>query len=390
MRRTLSALSCFVVVSCHGAHVRADPDYYEAFERADKALASGAHDQAMRAIRTALGKYPGDYALTLKLAWVQFLAEHYAEAERSYRTASDLSDGSLDARVGLGWSLIEQDRCDEGVRTLRGVLAEESDENADHGLFVCADRERLHGSIWGALGGSLYQAHPWLARSGAASVAFNLRPPASFEFGGAYRIARLAATDMRIPGFTQHEAYLQAGYTGKHLDLGALGGWVWGGDEVVGGSRHAGASLRLKRIHEHLNEVLVEAYASFYRDLWVIGLAPSATLLFWPLSITAGISAQQFEAETLVAAALSSSLTLGSVSVWAGGKYGPEYRAAYLGQFAVFNAQERSLWSILAGMRLHTSAQTNLFVSYALVRLESSDGLKSAVHNLSLGTAFTL
>jgi hypothetical protein len=195
---------------------------------------------------------------------------------------------------------------------------------------------------------------------------------------------------VRIPSLTQHEAYLQGAYIGRSFDLGGQAGLVWGGDEIVGGSRHVGTSLRLKRVSEIVSDVIVEANGSFYEDLWVIGLAPSATLAFWPLSLTAGLSAQQFDADTLLAASLTSSLTFGSVSLWAGGKYGPEYRAAYLTQFAVFNAQERSLWTLLTGIRVQASAQTSLSLSYTWVRLRSSDGLQSAVHNLSLGTAFTL
>jgi hypothetical protein len=136
--------------------------------------------------------------------------------------------------------------------------------------------------------------------------------------------------------------------------------------------------------------VLLEATGSFYGDLWVISLAPSSTLTVGPVSFTAGVSAEQFAHETLVSASLTSALTIGNFSFWAGGKYGPEYRAAYLSQFAVFNAQERSTWAVLAGARVRTAAQWSLFANYALLRLQSPDGWMSAVHNLSIGTAFNL
>jgi len=391
MRRTLYAWSCLALVCSYGTVASADPDYYEAFKTADVAVKAGKFDAAVRTIQTALAKYPDDYALTMKLAWVEFQREYYIEAERLYRVASDLSDGSLDARIGLGWALIQQDRCTDGVTILRDVLAEEHDDNADQGLLTCADRARVHGTVWGSLGGSLYREHPWLHMSGAAFVGFKLRPPGTFAIGGAYRFSALSATDVRIPGFIQHEIYLEAGYAGKHVDLLGQGALVWGGDAVVGGSRHVGTSLRLKYLSGIVSEVLIEATGNFYRDLWVIGLAPSATLTFGPVSITAGMSAQQFVHETLLSASLTASLGMGSsVSFWAGGKYGPEYRAAYLSQFAVFNAQERSTWAILAGARVRTSPQWAIFVNYAFLRLESPDGLESAVHNLSIGTAFTL
>jgi tetratricopeptide (TPR) repeat protein len=390
MRRTLYALSCFLIVHSCSAVAFADPDYYQAFKSADSAVKVGKFEAAVRTIRSALHKYPNDYALTLKLAWVQFQSERYADAEQSYRVASDLSDGSLDARVGLGWALIQQERCVEGIKVLKRVLEEEPDENADRGLLACAERARLHGTIWGALAGSLYQEHPWLHLAGSGFLGLSLRPSQSIAVGGAYRFSELIPTDTRIPSFTQHEIYVEGGYIGKHVDLLGQAALVWGGDAVVGGSRHAGTSLRLKHLNNYVSEILVEATGSFYGDLWVISLAPSSTLMLGPLSFTAGISAQQFVHETLLAASLTTALTVGDVSLWVGGKYGPEYRAAYLSQFAVFNAQERSIWSASAGARVRTSAHWSLFANYSLLRLQSPDRLHSTVHNLSVGTAFTL
>jgi hypothetical protein len=390
LRSVVFALACFVVVQICGSVARADPDYYQALDSADAGVAAGRFSSAERTIRTALHKYPNDYALTLKLAWVQFQSGHYVEAERTFRTASTLSDGALDARVGVGWALIQQERCEAGVAVMRDVLAEEPDENADRGIWTCAERERVHGTIWGALGGSLYQRHPWLDSAEAAFMAFSLRPTRKFEVGGAYRISHLFASDIRIPGFTQHEIYAEAGLIGKHVDLLGQGALIWSGDAVVGGSRHVGSTLRLKYLSNVLSELLLDVTGSFYHDLWVIGVAPSATLTLGAFSLTAGVSVEQFQHDTLLSASLTPALALGDVSFWVGGKYGPEYRAAYLSQFAVFNAADRSLWAALAGMRIRTSAQWNLFISYALLGLESPDGLDSFLHSLTIGAAYAL
>ncbi|HET6339476.1 MAG TPA: tetratricopeptide repeat protein, partial [Polyangiales bacterium] len=316
MRRFLYGLSCFLTIQSCSAVARADADYYEAFKSADAAVKVGRFDTAVRTIQSTLRKYPNDYALTLKLAWVHFQGEHYADAEGSYRTAIDLSDGSLDARTGLGWALIQQDRCNEGIKVLQSVVADEADDNAVRGLLTCADRARLHGTIWAVLGGALYQDHPWLHLSGASFLGFNLRPSQTVSIGGAYRFSELVATDRRIPSFTQHEIYVEAGYIGKTVDLLGQAALIWGGDAVVGGSRHVGTSLRFKRLNDHLGEVLIEATGSFYGDLWVIGLAPSSTLTFGQLSATAGVSAEQFAHETLISASLTSALVLGDFTVW--------------------------------------------------------------------------
>jgi hypothetical protein len=390
VRSVVYALTCVLVLHGYSAIASADPDYYQALDGADAALEVGKFEDARRAIQSALRKYRNDYALTLKLAWVELQWGHYSEAERAYRSASDLSDGSLDARVGLGWALIQQERCEAGIKVMKAVLGEEPDENAARGIWTCAERERVHGTVWGSWGGSLYQGHPWLDAAEAAFLAVSLRPTRAFEVGGAYRVSRLIASDVRIPGLTQHEVYVETGYIGKRLDLLGQAGLVWGGDAIVGGSRHVGSTLRVKPWNEYLSEVSVDVTASFYHDLWVIGLATSATLTLGPLSLAAGVSAQQFEHERLVSASLTPTLTFGDVSFWIGGKYGPEYRAAYLSQFAVFNAADSSEWATLAGARIRTSAHWSLFLSYSLLGLESRDGVASALHSLSIGTAFTL
>jgi tetratricopeptide (TPR) repeat protein len=388
--RAACALSCFIAVQSYGAVALADRDYYEALEHADAAVSTGKFEEAARAIRTALRKYPGDYALTLKLAWVQLEWQHYPEAEHSYLSAIILSDGSLDARVGLGWSLIQQERCSDGIAVMRSVLAEEPDENAERGIWTCTERERPHGTIWGALSGSIYEGHPWLDWAESGFLAFSLRPTRKFEFGAGYRVSRLVASDPRIPGLTQHEVYVSAGLIGKHFDVLGQGALVWGGDAVVGGSRHAGTTLRLKYLSPALSEIALDATGSFYQDLWVLGLAPSMTLTLGRLTLTGGVAVQQFEHETLVSGSLTPALTFGSVSVWIGGKYGAEYRAAYLSQFAVFNAADRSVWAALAGARIRTSAEWSVFVSYALLGLESMDGIQSVLHSLSIGAAHAL
>ncbi len=91
-RSAVFALSCVLVIHSCCAVASADPDYYQALEAADAALQVGKFQDAMRVIQAALRKYPDDYALTLKLAWVQLQSGHYADSERTYQTASELSD----------------------------------------------------------------------------------------------------------------------------------------------------------------------------------------------------------------------------------------------------------------------------------------------------------
>jgi tetratricopeptide (TPR) repeat protein len=141
VRASLFGLCCLVMVCGYGAVASADDDYYKALASAQAAAKTRKFTEAAQVIEAAMRKYPDDYTLTLTLAWMQFRARHYAEAEQLYRSAIKLSDGALDARVGLGWALVQQERCDEGVKIFEAVLAEASKNTAaKNGLLICARR----------------------------------------------------------------------------------------------------------------------------------------------------------------------------------------------------------------------------------------------------------
>jgi hypothetical protein len=274
---------------------------------------------------------------------------------------------------------------------LQRVLVESPDEpGALHGIQTCAERARVHGSVWANLGGSLYQDHPWMHVSGTGLLGFSLQPVQSLSLGGAYRFVRLGTNDARIAGFSQHEAYLQAGYSSVSLEVLAHAALIWGGAAIDAGSLHGGLSLRLRNMPEFLDEVLNEAFVSRYQDLWVIKLSSAWRFLLGAFSLTPGLAVEQLARQALVSSSLTAALALGPISLWINGKYGSEYRSAYLSQFAVFNGEDRSVWSAGAGIRVSADQHWSFFASYAVIRLRSADGLSSALHILSVGTAYVL
>jgi tetratricopeptide (TPR) repeat protein len=66
--------------------------------------------EAERHGQDALGLAPGDFAVLGRLALVQYMAGLFAPAEASYRQALSSHPGSVEMRVGLGWSLLKQGR----------------------------------------------------------------------------------------------------------------------------------------------------------------------------------------------------------------------------------------------------------------------------------------
>jgi hypothetical protein len=159
---------------------------------------------------------------------------------------------------------------------------------------------------------------------------------------------------------------------------------------VVGGSRHIGLSARTKYGGTFAGDVFIEVSGSYYQDLWVVRVAPAWTLNLSPVALTASVAVERFAHDILGGASLTASLSLGSFSFWLNAKVGPEYRAAYLSQFGVFNAEDRSDWGGSAGARWRVDEHWALFVGYTLLRLRTSDGLLSELHNVNIGTVFTL
>jgi tetratricopeptide (TPR) repeat protein len=383
----------FLAICNFSQKVCADSDYYQAISSAERAASVGDLELAESALQTALRKYPRDFELTLKLGLIQFQRSEYAEAQQSYLLASALSDGSLDARLGLGWSLIELEQCPAGMQVLKSVLDEEPHAYgyaASRGIETCLDRARLHGSVWLGLGGSLYQGHVWKKASGDGVVGLNLQPGRTVLVGAAYHFLALATADHRVPGLNQHELYLQGGYNAANVSAMAHGALIWGGDAIVAGSLHGGLSLHVRYLEAALEEVVTDVTASHYQDLWVGRLSVAVRLAFGQFRVTPGIAIEQFAHRTMAAASTTGEVLWGTVSLWVSGKYGEEYRAAYLSQFAIFNSDEYSRWSMGAGVRFRQDQHWTWFAQYALIGTRSADGLNSALHILSVGSIYEL
>jgi tetratricopeptide (TPR) repeat protein len=387
MRVSLQQLTCLALLFGLRAQAFASDAYSAAFARADAAERVGNLGGAARELEVALRSYPRDYALLLKLAWLHFRLEHYVEAELQYRLASEVSEGAADALIGLGWSLIQQKRCSDARAVLQRLLATTpGDARAQKALDVCSQAAAVHGTLWLQLGGALYRKHPWKDRSGDITAGATLAPYAELQLGGAYRFLGLSATDNRIAGYVQHEGYAQAGYASEAFGALAHGAVIWSPDSALGTSRHVGLSARVRC----LGEISLEMSGSFYQDLWVARIAPAWQLSFGAFRLTPGFALQRFARATRGSGSLAATVTWGRSLFWLSGKYGPEYRAAYLSQFVVVNSEDRSEWGTAAGLKISIIACFALFCGYAFNRFTSLDGLRSDLHLLNIGTVLTL
>jgi opacity protein-like surface antigen len=388
---SLYAACCIALLWTSRVEAVDDSGYYEALAQAEAAEQSGDPSSALQAFEAMQRTYPRDYTVNLRLGWAHYRLRHFAEAERAYRAASEISHGSTAALLGLGWALIEQNRCAEARPILSRMVSETSQrdaagEHARAGLGLCQERHAVRGTLWAGAGATLYHRHPWKRSSSEFAAGLGIAPYPWLRTAAAYRFLRLDATDNRVAGYDQHEAYAQAGYAAEKFEWLANGAVVWSGNDVQDGSRHLGLSGRIRTT----GTLLLELSGSWYRDLWVARLAPAWEFYLGNVSLTPGVALQRFAQRTLATGSLTASLVLGRASIWLGGKVGSEYRAAYLSSFSVANAEERSQWGLWAGMRIRVGDWITFLLSYAFSRLKSADGLLSDLHGLNVGTVYAL
>lgn len=352
----------------------------------------------MLEVERALPEYPDDYALTIRRAWLLFRQERFVEAERAYRVASRVSKGAPLARLGLSWALVRQQRCDESRDVLQtsvrshaeqlGLSTDTTNSTDDTAslqatLAECDQTTRVHGSAWTALGGALYSDHPWKRRSADLSVGGTLSLPSRWSAGAAYRGLRLQASDTRVANIDQHEGYIQAGYAGARLGFSLHGAVLFAGYSTLGRSEHVSVAGRWTRF----GDALLELTASVYPDLFVARVAPSWALSLGRYRLIPGLSVERFAGQTLLSGSLHASVDIAHFSLSAGGKYGPEYRAAYLSRSAVFNSEDRSEWGAWLSVRTVVTEYVGLFVTFMVIQLASPDKIVSRVQILGLGAS---
>jgi hypothetical protein len=391
--RILRALSRALVALCLPVLFGFTPDLvvteddHNTKKRAQVAARTGDLTDTDLAREQGSSDQPDDYAPTLRLAWQLFVQERYADAERAYRLASENSRDAPLAQLGLSWSLVRQQRCDEAREVFRALDAT-FDTVGDTApltaaIVECERAARVHGSLWSGLGGALYNQHPWKRRSADLTVGAALALRSAWFVGAAYRGLRLGARDARVASIDQHEGYLQAGYASARFGLSVHGALLFAGYSTLGRSEHVAVAGRWTRF----GDVLLELAASIYPDLFVARVAPSWVLSLGRYRLTPGLSIEHFSGETLLSGSLNLSIEVAHVWLIAGGKVGPEYRAAYLSSQAVFNSEDRSEWSAWLSARADVSTYLGLFVNFMVIQLASPDRIISRAELLGLGAS---
>jgi hypothetical protein len=325
----------------------------------------------------------------LELAWARYLASDYVEAERAYRVALARAPSSVDARVGLGWSLARAGRCEDANRELEAVA---SDARAREAIASCASRASSNSvSLSAAFNEALFPGHPLKTSAAGVLASGSAKFAGPWVLGAAYRYLHVATTSgntVSIAPFDQHEGYAHAGYRSDRVGIVARLAMVRDGSGFTGTSWHAGFSAHVAIA----GDLLLDATISAYDDRTIGRVAPAWTIpIVGALRIAPGFAVQRAGQDTLGTATLSLFVDLPSVSIWAGAKYGEEDRPAYLGALSIYDVTERVTWGAWGGLRLR-SGPVALQLTYAFDELRRTDALspqKSGSHAFSIGPVVT-
>lgn len=400
--------------------------YDDAMKRSLELEREGKTGAAIGVLQPLADQYAQDHDLVLRLGWLHFSVAQYAAAERWYRQALALGEGSVDARHGLAWTLLRLDRKAEARPLFEAVVrARPEDATAREGLAWClldgGERERAHAEFQTVLGktpasataqqglrmsapepviapapsvrilGQAYQDH----RQYQGAVGFALVAPLVIKgrvlLQPAYRYTHYflksgsASATTAGDAFDQHEGYMTAGLVTPRVGAQLHYGLVNAGDlaelaHIVGVSG---------RFSPH-GDILLGYSVSLYEDMQVHRIDPAYRLpiprvpwlsalatLAVQVATTEEVSLQlDAEIEALVAGSLQLEATWKPVRVVLGGRVGEEVRPVYLSLPAVCNSLDRVRFSGWVGGSVALGAGLWMDLTYEVSGLEQRNPAK--------------
>lgn len=393
VRRALSF--AFAAAAFSGALSAAADDRYDSALAHARRLDADGNLRAAGEVLDAMGRaYPQDYTVALEAGWLRFRAGELRAAEREYARATALSGGTLESRLGLGWTLVRLGRCGDALAELHlAQTLRPDDARARDGIAACsapadsrADVELYPGI---ALTGHAYAGHATkdvaAGVAAGAGVLFVRHVLASATYRGTLVPLPSAGGGGGTKTFAQHEGWAAVGWVAPSFGATAHYGLVYDGTGLYGTSHTLGAALRVSP----WGDGNVEASLSFYDDAKVVRIAPSWRIpLGRILSARPGAAVQWLSDEALLAGSLELSAAGSPGSVWIGGKLGAERRPVYLAVPTVFDLPETISGGLWAGGGLALGRGWILSLSYELQRLrDEATGDESGMHLLTLAVA---
>lgn len=388
------------------------------FERAAALEAEERWQEAAELLGTLVESHPDDYDLFLRLGQLHYRAGHFEQAAGNYRRAAEISGGSLEARLGLAWSLVDSGAEEEAAQLFREILEESPDsELANQGLaraergWVKTPFEAAGSFSWISHSNHPYRESGWGFAGSVDGIIGD-----AFPLGMTFRFLRLeqrsadpGQTGSSGPGqgaggsggttssggrgsdfdWDQGEIHLRSGVSGLAYDLLGHFSWIKDEGEFDDDLFALGLSIRTRA----MRSLWVEASVSFYPDGEVYRVSPA-----WRIPLFRGFYAQPGAALQVTAdndvegVGFLELIGEGRRAAFKlGGKFGRESRPTYLSIPIVMNLRDEISWGIWTEGSLRLGRNGRLGLGYALSRLrvqEEQGNEDSEMHVVSVNLAW--
>lgn len=370
--------------------------YDQAFSRSYGLEDGGDPGAAARVLETLIETYPQDFALHLRLGWLCFQAKRYEAAREYYIKALELNSGSGDAMLGLAWCQYYLGARDKARAAFEGVLYVHPDNaSARQGLKLSRPVHAL--GVFVSARGQLYPGHPVKESATGLFLRVPVRLFDSYVAGCAYRYGRFTIRDGNGPlsswdddgVFTQHEAWSYLG--ADFVSWGLTGGYAYVSNDAAGEETvHVAGAVGRWSPWGHIR---LSANRSFYESsaVYRTGLSWQMPVNSW-LDVTPGGAWQYGNENHFWNGSLSLSFRTGRFSAVLGGKYGEEYRPAYLDQLVVYNIPDMidwGGWGVLTVASARGFSLSGVYEYQHLTSKSSNDSLQSGMHVFVLTAGWT-
>jgi hypothetical protein len=299
-------------------------------------------------------------------AWERFRAGDYAAAERSYREAAALDGGLPLSRLGLAWSLARLGHCRDALPIFESLSP---NDGARDGARLC--RWELRRAIAYpdvAVETTVYTGDASKSYAVGATGAWATELVHRWWLSARYRYLSVWPTaESGLARWDQHEGYASLGWARRRVGVSLHYALVSDGSGYTGLSHHVGVSARWSPLGDGNLDGAASIYGS---EVVVRGDASWSFPLGHGFSVRPGIAVQWHPSEALPNGFVTLAWDRARGGVFAGGKYGEEYRPAYLSLGSIANLAERIEGGAWAGGRVQVG-RVALSATYVYQRLRS-------------------
>ena len=325
---------------------------------------------AAKALLAVAARYPDDYALHIWLARLLYDAGDFSGALAHYTYVERLSHGAVESRLGMAYSLLQLERCNEARSLFQAVLkAVPENARAAAGIAACRVPSLARANLRVGPTAHIYDNHPTLAGAASVTVTSHVRTARVMVLQATYRHTQFALAQRgrgrRREWTAQHEAHVGVSLSNASVGADLRYGYAGAQGGPLDRTHVVGTILR----YSPLGDITLEGSLSLHTGGRVLRLAPAWSL---PLGdrfrVRPGLGFQWNDGTALVAPELVLWFLGDRARLFASGRAGRQERPVWLEQPSIYNIADRILEGASAGAQLELGPHWSLDLAYEMQR----------------------